>query len=104
MESFVELVGGVSSGEAALVDAEILAERFKDRSSEFATAVDKLVADGEQSMAPLFKSSVIRQALHEGSQIQARALLGEDADAEDPLFDGGLVPSEDGYFWSAAGR
>jgi halogenation protein CepH len=104
LESFVELVGGVSSGEAALVEAEILAKRFKDRSSEFATAVGKLVADGEQSMVPLFRSSVVREALQEGSQIQARALLGEDADAETPLFDGGLVPSEDGYFWSTAGQ
>jgi FAD-dependent halogenase len=93
----------VSSGEAALVEAEVLAKRFKDRSSEFATAVDKLVADGEQSMVPLFKSSVVRRAMREGAQVQARALLGEEAESEAPLFDGGLVPSGNGYFWSVPG-
>jgi hypothetical protein len=39
--------------------------------------------------------------MQEGSQVQARALLG--ADAEAPLFDGGLVLSGDGYFWSMPG-
>jgi halogenation protein CepH len=100
LESFVDLVGGVSSGEAALVEAEVLAKRFKDRSSEFATAVDTLVANKEQSMVPLFKSSIVRQAMQEGTQVQARALLGEGAAEEIPLFDGGLVSSQDGYFWS----
>jgi halogenation protein CepH len=54
-------------------------------------------------MLPLFKSSVVRQAMREGSQVQARAVLGEDAEAELPLFDGGLVCSADGMFWSGAG-
>jgi FAD-dependent halogenase len=99
LESFVELVGGVSSGEAALVEADALAKRFKDRSAEFAVAVDDLVADPEQSMVKVFKSTVIRQAMREGTQVQARALLGE-AVLEAPLFEGGLVPSGDGYFWA----
>ena len=103
LESFVDLVGGVSSGEAALVEAESLAKRYKDRSAEFATAVDSLVASEERSMLPLFKSDVVRQAMHEGTQVQARALLGEDAEAENPLFENGLVPSGDGYFWSVPG-
>ncbi len=103
LESFVELVGGVSSGEAALMEAEALAKQYKDRSSEFATAVDDLVASEERSMVPLFKSAIVRQAMHEGAQIQARVLLGEQAQAEDPLFEGGLVPSADGYFWSVPG-
>jgi FAD-dependent halogenase len=103
LESFVDLVGGVSSGEAALVEAESLAKRFKDRSAEFATAVDRLVANEERSMLPLFKSDVIRQAMKEGTQVQARALLGEGAEAENPLFENGLVPSGDGYFWSVPG-
>jgi len=100
LEAFVELIGGVSSGESALVDAEYLAKRFKDRSTEFATAVDRLVANQERSMVPLFKSAIVRQAMQEGTQVQARALLGEEAEEESPLFEGGLVPSADGYFWS----
>jgi halogenation protein CepH len=62
-----------------------------------------VVAGQEQSMLPLFKSSVVRQAMQESSQVQARAVLGEDAEAETPLFDSGLVPSSDGVFWSTAG-
>jgi FAD-dependent halogenase len=100
LESFVDLVGGVSSGEAALAEAESLARRFKKGSSEFATAVDQLIANKGQNMLPLYKSSVVRQALREGSQVQARAQLGEDAEVEAPLFDGGLIPSGDGMFWS----
>ena len=99
LESFVELVGGVSSGEAALAEAGPLAQRFKDRSREFAGAVDELVANDERSMLPLFKSSIVRQAMREGAQVQTRALLGEDTGAEAPLFDNGLVPSADGMFW-----
>jgi halogenation protein CepH len=103
LESFVELVGGVSSGEAALVEADALAKRFKDRSSEFAAAVDDLVADKEQGkeqgLARMLELTVVQQAVSEGSQVQARALLGE-AVVEGPLFDGGLVPSGDGYFWT----
>jgi halogenation protein CepH len=103
LEAFVDLIGGVSSGEAALVDAESLAKRFRDRSAEFSAAVDRLVADEERSMVPLFKSAIVRQAMHEGTQMQARALLGEGAEAEAPLFEGGLVSSADGYFWSVPG-
>ncbi len=101
LESFVDLVGGVSSGEAALAEAEALAQRYKGRSNEFAEAVDVLVADKEQSMLPMFKSSIVQQAMQEGTQVQARALLRGDAEAEGPLFENGLVPSADGLFWSA---
>ena len=104
LESFVDLVGGVSSGEAALAGADALAQRFKDRSNEFAGAVDDLVVNRERSMLPLFKSSIVRQAMQEGTQVQARAPLREDTEPEVPLFDNGLVPSADGLFWSVPGR
>jgi len=100
LEAFVELIAGVSSGEAALASPEPLTERFQGRSSEFASAVDELVANKEESMLPLFKSSIVRQAMHEGTQVQARALLGEDAENEAPLFENGLVPSPDGMMWA----
>jgi halogenation protein CepH len=99
IESFVELVGGVSSGEAALAGADQLTQRLEERAREFAGAVDKLVADKEQSMVPLMKSSVVKQVMREGARVQARA-LGADAEPELPLFEGGLVPSADGMFWS----
>jgi FAD-dependent halogenase len=94
LESFVSLVGGLSSGETALVN------RYKNRSSEFAAAVDQLVANKGRSMVPLMKSSVVRHAMQEGANEQARALLGEDIDPDAPLFEGGLVASLDGLSWT----
>jgi FAD-dependent halogenase len=102
LESFINLVGGISSGETALTGVEVLADRFRGRSSEFADAVDRLIADKEQSMLPLFKSSIVREAMLEGAQVQSLAMLGEDAESESPLFGNGLVPSPDGMFWSAS--
>jgi halogenation protein CepH len=95
LESFVSLVGGVSSGETVLVD------RYKSRSSEFAAAVDQLVANNEQSMVPVIRSSIVKSAMQEGAKEQARVLLGQDdADPETPLFAGGLIASPDGLSWS----
>jgi halogenation protein CepH len=102
LESFVELVGGVSSGEAALARADQLAARFRGESREFARAVDQVIANQEQSMLPLFRSSVVRQAMREGGQVQSHAILGEDEEGELPVFEGGLVPSGDGMLWAAA--
>jgi halogenation protein CepH len=99
LESFVDLVGGVSSGEASLANAEAATGRFKARSAEIATAVNQLSGAEGSSMVPLFKSSVVRQAMQEGAQVQARARLGSEMDTEDPLFPGGLIPSADGLFW-----
>jgi len=94
LESFVNLVGGVSSDETALAD------RYRNRSSEFAAAVDKVVANKEQSMVPLMRSSIVKHAMQEGAKEQARVLLGQDVAPEIPLFDGGLVASPDGLSWS----
>jgi halogenation protein CepH len=99
VESFVDLVGGVSSGESALTKADTVMEHFRERSSEFATAVDTLSRSESGSMLSLFKSSSVRQVMQEGSQVQMRALLGADAEPEAPLFPDGLVPSADGMFW-----
>jgi len=97
LESFVNLVGGVSSGE------EALAQRYKSRSSEFAKAVDDVIANKEQSMVPLMKSSVVKQAMQEGAKEQARVLLGQDFGPDLPVFPGGLVSSPDGLSWSVPG-
>jgi FAD-dependent halogenase len=97
LESFVSLVGGVSSGE------EALAQHYKSRSSEFARAVDELVANKEQSMVPLMKSSIVKQAMREGAKEQARVLPGQDVELEAPVFQGGLVASPDGLSWSLPG-
>ncbi len=94
LESFVSLVGGVSSGE------EALAQRYKSRSTEFAQAVDEVVAGNEQSMVPLMKSAIVKQAMREGAKEQARVMLGSDLEPETAIFQGGLVASPDGLGWS----
>jgi FAD-dependent halogenase len=104
LEAFVELVGGVASGEAALTDAEAVAARLRARSAEFAGAVGQLAGDRNQSMVPLFKSSVVRQAMQEGAQVQNQVILGQELgedmlEPDTPLFPGGLVPSADGMSW-----
>jgi FAD-dependent halogenase len=103
LESFVSLVGGMSSGEAALTTTEALTERYKNRSSEFAAAVDQVIANKEQSMVPLMRSSIVKQAMQEGAKEQALVLLGQDLEPEAPLFKGGLVVSPDGLAWSVPG-
>src|ERR1044071_9221807 len=95
LESFVELVGGVSSGEGALAPTARIAER----SGEFAAAVDRMADSDDGSMVPLFKSEVVKQVMQEGGQVQMKAVLGADAEPEMPLFPGGLVTSPDGMKW-----
>lgn len=95
LESFVDLVGGLSSGEAVLTASGRIAER----SAEFAAAVDEMADGDDSSMVPLFKSQVVKQVMQEGGQEQMRAVLGEDAEPEQPLFPGGLVTSPDGMKW-----
>lgn len=95
LESFVELIGGVSSGETALTAAD----RVAQRSAEFAAAVDRIAGSDDDSMVPMFKSQVVRQAMREAGQVQMKAILGEDAEPEPPLFPGGLVTSPDGMKW-----
>ena len=99
LEAFVELVGGVSSGESALVDADAVAERFRSGSAEFAQAIEELIDNPGGNMSGMYRSSVVRQAMQESSQVQLRASFGADADAEEALFPGGLVPSPDGLSW-----
>jgi FAD-dependent halogenase len=99
LEAFVELVGGISSGESALVDAAAVAERFQSGAAEFSQAIDAITDNPGGSMAPMYRSSVVRQAMQESSQIQMRASFGADADAEESLFPSGLVSSPDGMFW-----
>jgi FAD-dependent halogenase len=100
LESFVELVAGISDEEFDLSDAESARLRLKKRSAEFADAVDEIVRENERTMTPLFKSSVVRQAMEQGSQEQTRALLGADAGLDQPVVSGGLVPSDDGLLWT----
>ncbi|MEU6231851.1 tryptophan 7-halogenase [Kitasatospora sp. NPDC047058] len=99
LEAFVDLVGGVSSGEAALSDADTVAKRLHQQTEEFASAVETISDGNTDNWAPLLGSSVVREAMTESSKMQMHAALGEDAEEETPLFEGGLIPSPDGLSW-----
>ena len=100
LEAFVTLVAGGFSDDAGLTDAATLLERFKSRSDEYASAVDELVANDEQSMLPIFSSGVVEDATGESAKIQTLAAHGAGRRRESPLFEDGLIPSADGMFWS----
>jgi FAD-dependent halogenase len=104
LEAFVDLIGGISSGEAALAKAETLVQRVKSESEAFGGAVDELVANKEKNMFSMYQSSVVERASLEGGQIQVLAMQGTAAEKEVPLFDDGLIPSADGMFWSLPER
>jgi FAD-dependent halogenase len=77
LQSFVELVGGGSSDERALVDAgSYLDRRARD--------VDEMAWSVAQA----------------GALIQVQAATGDTADEQMPVRPGGLVPSPDGMHWS----
>ena len=104
LESFVDLVAGLSSGEGALADAASMARLHPSRSREFSAAIDGLAGDAAQGMLPVLESQVVRQVMRESAQVQAQAQLGDEAAAEAPLFDQGLVPSSDGMLWTRPAR
>jgi FAD-dependent halogenase len=99
LEAFVDLVGGVSSGESALTGAEDAKQRFREKSADFATAIGNLASINSSSMVPLFKAGVVKQVMEESGQIQMRAILGEEAEPETPMAPDGLIASPDGMFW-----
>jgi FAD-dependent halogenase len=100
LEAFVTLVAGGFSDDTGLTDAATLIDRFKGRSKEYASAVDELVANNEQSMLPVFSSTVVKDAGGEGAKIQSLAAPGAARRRESPLFEDGLIPSADGMFWA----
>ncbi|MFI6849648.1 tryptophan 7-halogenase [Kitasatospora sp. NBC_00085] len=97
MEAFATLVGGVASGEQALTTMSAK-QRIRETSETLETSVASLSEDGE-NRNPLFKSRIVGDVMREGSQVQARAMLGEDYEDEQPLFDGGLISTADGLSW-----
>jgi halogenation protein CepH len=99
LESFVNLVGGVSSGEAVLTGAGAAAQHFKSRAREVSEAADEFVAINEHDMLPWFKSALIREATAEMEEIQTLAVLGDRMPVGSQMFDHGLIPSPDGMFW-----
>ncbi|MFD8221349.1 tryptophan 7-halogenase [Streptomyces sp. NPDC059697] len=95
LEAFVELVGGVASGEAGLTDASALSDQLAGSAQSLADAA----GDMSEQVGAVHASGVVSRAMSEGARVQAQALLGPDGAEVDPLFPGGLVSSADGLHW-----
>lgn len=99
LEAFLDLVGGVTSGEFTSEDQN--ASRI-DRISSAAKLMETAAADTDEigDVHYALESTLLREVLGEGAQLSARAILGDLAKSESPLFDGGLIPSADGRRWT----
>lgn len=99
LEAFVELVGGVASGESTFVDPDALRTKFSRTSAELADSISVVRRSDGDDATELYHSSILGNVMEQSVSVQARALLGSDAGAEDPLFEDGLVVSADGMHW-----
>jgi FAD-dependent halogenase len=101
LEAFVDLVGGISSGDFDLCggDGEAMALRVSTESIGLANAVQQVVVSGSDSRIPLLEAPVVREAMQESEKVLARAQFGAKFDTEQPLLAGGLISSEDGLLW-----
>jgi halogenation protein CepH len=95
LESFVNLVGGVASGETAL---SLGAGGVRTRVRETAQELSDATAGADGANVSLFSTRTVADVMEEGSRIQAQALLGADAD-DPPTVDGGLDVSTDSLGW-----
>jgi halogenation protein CepH len=99
LESFVELVGGGASREGGLVNASSYTEQRESTFREFSELADRPAGE-DGTDRELFDSALVQSVLEEGAKIQVHAALGGAADDEDPMREGGLVPSADGLHWA----
>lgn len=102
LEAFVELIGGVSSGESVLLDSETMAKRLRTNTAELTAAVDAVVAGEDETMEPLMKPGFVKDALAEGMVLEMRTMLGDVGGPDQPRRPGGLTASPDGMFWIPA--
>lgn len=95
-EAFVSLVAGVSN-----LDDENL---FLDKThvEQIETELSQLDAATVENAYPYHaneKSAFLDVLVHEATQMQAQASIGSRRTQEEPLFEGGLIPSADGFRW-----
>lgn len=103
LQAFVELVGGVSSGESSLTSVASVSERFRSTSAELSAAVDQVAESDSTTMKPLFDSGIVGNVMAEGARIQATAFLGADADERPTASGTGLIATDDGLHWTVPG-
>ena len=103
LEAFVDLVGGLASGDASLGGPAAAGSRLAAASSRLDEAVGRL-PDSDGLRNPLLESAPVRQVFQEGAVLQERGVFGGPLEDESPVRPGGLVASEDGLTWEEPGR
>jgi halogenation protein CepH len=101
LEAFVDLVGGVSSGDFDLGErgGDAMARRVTAETSGLSDAVQQIVDSGSDSVSPLLDAPVFQQAMQESEKVLVRAQFGGRWGSERPLLDSGLISSADGLLW-----
>ncbi|MGW0333435.1 tryptophan 7-halogenase [Streptomyces sp. NPDC003011] len=103
LEAFVDLVGGLASGDASLGGSGPAGARLTAAASALDEAVTRL-PDSDGLRNPLFEAATVRQVFQEGAVLQERGLFGGPLEDEAPLRPGGLVASQDGLTWVEPGH
>lgn len=105
-EAFVRLIAGVSSSDEPLFSSSEyfqarigLGDWFQSVIPETAMSADKVPEFDKAKFDP---AEFLKGFTSEIVQIQTQALYGSDRDTEAPIARGGLIPSTDGFHWTAA--
>ncbi|GLY75481.1 hypothetical protein [Actinoallomurus iriomotensis] len=93
MEAFVELVGGLASGDVIGGTPESVADELVGGAEALAEAADR----SGTSSGELHAKPVVANAMAESANLQAEILLGAEAT---PLLPDGLVSTSDGLHWT----
>jgi halogenation protein CepH len=102
IEAFVELVAGVSSGEYSLFNT-INVKQTVQQFGEVLEGVTRPESLDDGDVVFRAKGAqLLGSVMRESSHMQTRAMLAGAGLPEEPLFPGGLIPSDDGLHWSRA--
>jgi halogenation protein CepH len=99
LEAFLDLVGGMSSDEFTSEDQ---GTSRMGRVSSTAKIIEAAATHTAElgDVDGMLESTLLNAVLTEGAQLSVRAALGDLAEPEIPLFDGGLIPSANGRRWT----
>ena len=99
-EAFVELVGGIASGEPTLNDGDALRNHLSTVSTQLSSAFRAAADDpnDEEQLNPLLDSRALERFLEEGAALQAQVALGTAA-YDTPQSSSGLVSAADSMHW-----
>lgn len=97
-EAFVELVGGVASGDMSLTRPEGWA-KAAPRLEHLLAGREQVPGDEVDQVGQQLAVGVLMSAMGGSDQVLAQARPGTGADETTPLFDNGLVTAADGMHW-----